>query len=444
MADVNAHHPAWFSFTDDNRASARGEQLHTTICDSDLALLNSDSPTRLRAGHSSSSDISLISAHLLLDASWCVDLSLSSDHLPILISFNNLNYSYHGQRKSFPNFKKADWEKFREEVEANLNDVPPPTSCSQGERILRNVIQAASKHHVPNGVRKNYVHALSDEAKDLIQQRDQLRQHNPNDPDIFEINEQINAATNRAARQAWISEIESCDHRTHSHRFWSLLKRLSGKQARSDPNQPINFNNKFYNDDKDIAFQFIKQFAHCSPHPRSHLSRRVLRTIKREHPIDHEVVFFSADQVQSAINSFGSSTAVGPDNLNILHFKNLGPIGVNYLTSLLNISLSSSDIPAIWKMAYVIFIPKTGKPIHEGTSYRPISLLSPAAKIAEKLLLPYLQEHLPSAEQQHGFRSSRSTTSALLPLVHQVATGINQRNPPNRTVALANRLHQSL
>ena len=133
----------------------------------------------------------------------------------------------------------------------------------------------------------------------------------------------------------------------------------------------------------------------------------------------------------------GSSTAVGPDGLNMLHLKHLGPLGLKYITALFNASLRSADIPAIWKQANVIFIPKGGKPISEGVSYRPISLLPPAAKVLEKLLLPYLQEHLNLADHQHGFRSSRSTVSALLPLVHNVALGFNQRKPPSRTVALA-------
>ena len=44
---------------------------------------------------------------------------------------------------------------------------------------------------------------------------------------------------------------------------------------------------------------------------------------------------------------------------------------------------------------------------------------------------------MPLAPSQHGFRPTRSTTTALLPLAHTVAAGFNQKKPPHRTVAMA-------
>lgn len=65
------------------------------------------------------------------------------------------------------------------------------------------------------------------------------------------------------------------------------------------------------------------------------------------------------------------------------------------------------------------------------------SILSPALKILEQLLLPALQERLPATEHPHGFRSRRSTTSALLPLFIHIATDFKQPKPPSRSIALA-------
>ena len=48
-----------------------------------------------------------------------------------------------------------------------------------------------------------------------------------------------------------------------------------------------------------------------------------------------------------------------------------------------------------------------------------------------------ISPHLHLADTQHGFRAGRSTTTALLPLVHQIAAGFNQHCPPQRTVAMA-------
>merc|ERR1711888_117278 len=116
---------------------------------------------------------------------------------------------------------------------------------------------------------------------------------------------------------------------------------------------------------------------------------------------------------------------MGPDNLNILH--RLGPFGINYLTAIFNLSLSGASIPAIWKSASIIAITKPGKSPSLGPSYRPISILCPAAKVLGRLLLPHLAASLPLADSQHGFRPLRTTSSALLPLGQTIAVGFNQR-----------------
>ena len=133
----------------------------------------------------------------------------------------------------------------------------------------------------------------------------------------------------------------------------------------------------------------------------------------------------------------GNSTAHGPDHLKILHLKHLGPTGISYLYSLFNLSLASADIPSIWKQAIIIALLKAGKPASLGTSYRPISLLSPSAKVLERLLLPILNEHLHTVPTQHGFRPQRFTTTALLQIAHSISSGFNQRKPPSCTVSLA-------
>ena len=80
---------------------------------------------------------------------------------------------------------------------------------------------------------------------------------------------------------------------------------------------------------------------------------------------------------------------------------------------------------------------ETGKDTSQGTSYLPISLIWPAAKVLESLFLPSINQYLIPTQDQHGFRREHSTTSALLQLTTDVAVGFNQRKPPDRTVCVA-------
>ena len=148
-------------------------------------------------------------------------------------------------------------------------------------------------------------------------------------------------------------------------------------------------------------------------------------------------VTFTTDQVIKGISNCSNTKAFGPDKLSIFHLKNPRPRAIEYLTALFNDSVTSCRIPAIWKSSIVIPIPKPDKDSSLGTSYRPISLLCPAAKVMEVLILTTVNTHLLPASDQHGFRPGHSTTSALIQLPSDVATGFNKRKPPHRTVCVA-------
>ena len=145
---------------------------------------------------------------------------------------------------------------------------------------------------------------------------------------------------------------------------------------------------------------------------------------------------FSERDVVKAITKAKASTALGPDGLTTVHLKNLGPRGVRFLTSLFNLSIAHADIPALWKTANIIPLPKPGKPPSNSLSYRPISLLCPPVKILERLILPFL-DVLPYSSSQHGFKTMHSCTTALFPLVQAINRGFNHAKPPFRTTLLA-------
>ena len=143
---------------------------------------------------------------------------------------------------------------------------------------------------------------------------------------------------------------------------------------------------------------------------------------------------FTTDLVMKSIKSCRNSKAFGPNKLSIFHLKHLGPRVIEYITTL---SATTSRIPAIWKSSLIISIPKPGKNTSQGTSYRPISLICPDAKVLESLFLPTINKYLIPAQDQHGSRREHSTTSALLQLTTYIAVRFNQRKPPDQTVCIA-------
>ena len=122
--------------------------------------------------------------------------------------------------------------------------------------------------------------------------------------------------------------------------------------------------------------------------------------------------------------------------LTVAHQPRAGCIRL-VLTALFNLSVTNCQILAIWKSSLIIPIPKPGKHTSQGSSYRPISLLCPAAKVLESLILPTINKYLQPAPDQHSFRQEHSTTSALLQLTTDIAMGFNQRKPSDSTVCVA-------
>ena len=106
----------------------------------------------------------MISAHLSLDTAWSVFMALNSDHRPIIILLRGDTPSKSVPR-SFTNFKKADWEGYREESEQAILRLPLPLTCAVGAGVLQRVLLTAAKHHIPSGRRNNLIPKLSDEEK---------------------------------------------------------------------------------------------------------------------------------------------------------------------------------------------------------------------------------------------------------------------------------------
>ena len=182
-----------------------------------------------------------------------------------------------------------------------------------------------------------------------------------------------------------------------------------------------------------MANSFNAQYSSVVKHKSSKTARTTTKKLKRI--VDTPPPITPADTAK-AIKSSKASKALGPDQLSPLHLKHLGEKGVIFLTHLFNLSLSNSKIPAIWKTSTIVPLLKPGKPAQESSSFRPVSLLCPAIKVLERVLLPTLNSSLPIPAFQHSFRKAHSTVTALNQFNHKVADGFNQKKPAKRTLLL--------
>ena len=374
--------------------------------------------------------------NLALSLSWNVTTSLNSDHLPISIDFDNDSPPPRVAR-SFTNFRRANWDAFKQETEDRFALLPLPSSCSQGEQVWRHAIRKASSHHIPAGYRSDFTPGLDADTIRLVTERDQKRSADPDDPELPDLNRRISVSIADASRKRWLETVSDADRKSNPTRWWNLLKGLSGGRSRQSPNQPINFSGKTFTKKSQIAKEFCKQFANARPYNPNKDSRKIYRDTKVNNPLDRSYTPFSTQNTADAIRRTKNSTAAGPNGITALHLKHIGPRGLAYLTRLFNLSVRDACVPVVWRSANIIPVPKPGKPGDQGLSYRPISLLCPEFKVLERLLLPSLSASLRPNDNQHGFRSERSAVTALIPLVTTVTRGFNQRKPAARTGLLS-------
>src|SRR6267154_1985814 len=108
-------------------------------------------------------------------------VSLSSDHLPIIININiKTNFRLTPSNKTFTNYNKANWNKFTEEIELSLQDtiygIPTLTIAN---KYLTNLILVAGKHHIPKGKIKKLNQPLPEHIMDSVKRRNIYRKNNP-------------------------------------------------------------------------------------------------------------------------------------------------------------------------------------------------------------------------------------------------------------------------
>ena len=126
-------------------------------------------------------------------------------------------------------------------------------------------------------------------------------------------------------------------------------------------------------------------------------------------------------EIRLLLSTLDSGKAIGPDSLSGHILKECAAELAPSLTKLFNLSLSLGTVPLLWKTANVTPVFKKGDP-SLCSNYRPISLLCITSKIFERAILQHTYDkfsHL-ITNVQHGFLPSRSTSTQLYTVLHDI------------------------
>ena len=150
-------------------------------------------------------------------------------------------------------------------------------------------------------------------------------------------------------------------------------------------------------------------------------------------------VSITPKMVKKVIMNLDSLKASGPDCIPVVVLKNCEPELSYILVKLFNKCLKESCLPDCWEVTSVVPVFKNIGERSTAKNYHPVSLLSVASKVFQKLVNNRIVYHLekcgPFSDFQYGFRSSRSTADLLTVVSERIARAFN-RSGATRAVPL--------
>ena len=96
-----------------------------------------------------------------------------------------------GLRRTYVKLMKANWDRYRLEVEAALSMCSLPTNCQRDENIFRTILLNAALHHIPTGCHRLHEEPVPADILGVMTRRDDIRKRNPTSPELPRRNKDI-------------------------------------------------------------------------------------------------------------------------------------------------------------------------------------------------------------------------------------------------------------
>jgi len=446
--DLNAHSILWDNSMAGKNADRRARMIEDWAADNNMVVTNDGSPTHVSrsSGSQTAPDVTLAHASIVDRISVNKLQGIGSDHIPILITYQD-----HIPRvNSKPSFKwklkDANWASFRTEVERNIpSNYEKKMNVNKLEKKLRRaILKAAGKHIGKKKITENTKSYLTQEVKEEIKKRNALRRTvKDNREEWIQSCRKVSEMIRAEKEVRWKQYVEELDKTSNTKRIFQTVRAIDGKVLPKKDNEVLEIDGTAYISDKDKAEQFAKTYRTFSKLKARKSDRRIKRTIRKAHKASRDLEESENDitmnEVLRAIREASNGKAAGKDDIPYEMLKHLGPRAQAMLLDLFRKCWRGGGIPTAWRTACIKTLLKEDKDPKDPTSYRPISLTSCLGKILEKIvanrLIYLLEERGLLTDNQAGFRPGRSTVDQVLKLVQDASDNMHAQPKGTRTMA---------
>ena len=415
--DFNAHHTSWCR---SNNAS--GQDLKSQLDDTNhFVLLNE--PQVWTTTYETAIDLAICSRALAAFADWSSFPSLVSDHIAVKVTIHK-EFTYNGYNHNQGYLSKhADWDKYSSEITRQLQEIDTSGDMDLCLTNLTEMIFKAAHIAIPKKKATPHTYKYWTKnpgvqmAKRVANQATRRYRKRPSPEKkeaMREAFKQYQKVCTEVKHYSWYKWACECNHNTSSSAIWTRIRRCLGLPPR-EPTHPAPL---------DKANEICEAFAaRCSPTNLDQNTQDQLHRLRatRDARINEARLqnaetnrHITMDELNNVLSH--KDTAPGADHMLYTMIANLPDKGKRYLLKVYNHSLREGIVPAEWKIAKIIPIPK------KDASFRPISLLPCISKVLDKIMLNRLLYAAdPVKNSALGFRKGVGTMDAITNLVHHLS-----------------------
>ena len=356
----------------------------------------------------------------------------SSDHLPVMVSYNldtkKVWYKRSITKRSFKNFTKEKWNASL--AAQDWLDIEDHTDVDLMVRDFNAKIKDALDLVAPVRtfkIKSNHKFGLSDGTKEQMRKRDRTRESinraSPNEKVVLlqQYKKLRNKVTSMVRKEIVDYNNNRIEQASNERELWNVANEVLNPRKKAEWSI-INKNGDTVIEDEDVSEAFNEFFINKVEELKKGidvtkmedpLARLKERLKKNTSTLEFKIV--TRQQLLKHLKKLSKKKSSGIDGLSqenlLLGTENLAAP----LTAIVNQSIAEGKFPTDWKEASVTPVLKKGDP-QLLNNYRPVSCLPAASKVLEIVVCSQLSEYLESnnllPSNQHGFRPRRSTMSA--------------------------------
>ena len=424
-ADTNAHSTLY-----GNSTNQRGRDIEEIISSYSLKVLNnSRTPTFEAPRHTrwatSCIDVTLTARLKTTPQNWFVDTNYNgSDHNNIIFS---LPVDIPNAERS-RQWKKMDWNKYTSYLTKTNINIPDRITKKKVDNIVQKLydkINHALDQSCPTtmDIKKNPTHWYNTDLKELNNKvtkayKQYVKSNGTRERKVYiDLRNKYKYQCKKASKESWQTfKTETED--TKQMAFIAKLAQHSHKQEIGTilqdgiPTLPGEETSRALQKQHFPSSTVITHMKYDS------------ESVNKESLDELHTQWINDTLIQTAIGQFQTKKSPGPDQLSPLTLTKLPPNIINLLKYIYKAMISLRYTPKLWREAKVIYIPKPDKVDYSSPrSYRPITLSNYMLKTLERLAVWKMDEKIkenPVHQRQHGFRSDRSTETAISETVNYI------------------------